>query len=316
MGVKNKRPYYKKSNANIFIWYDANEEIWALTDRSALNEQDPELYGYIDSMAWDVSSISKTKNWQIADSNGDWDEKKNMRIEKQESRGFLGSLLTDEVPETRLAAQAAMEQSVSQMSCFWGDFKKVKGRVKANTQCIKELKTTQQTVQEKQRDIIGRLEKLENDSNKDSYANLVKKIELVEGQVKILNKSKVYKRTNNRKRQRDRIPKTSIEDLIHDNNLEKATVADMRGFLKKKKRQRLLIDDKPIIIKGNKSALLARIKKLLANPEKKAPRPDIKEAGRSAIQKRKEVDEAREKRLITRQRKKEQMRQDRVQRVS
>jgi len=71
VGVKNERPYYKKMCADILIWYDANEEIWALTDSSSLKEQDPDLYGYIDSMAWDVIIIPKNKYWQVADTRGE-----------------------------------------------------------------------------------------------------------------------------------------------------------------------------------------------------------------------------------------------------
>ena len=68
----------------------------------------------------------------------------------ESGRSLLNSLLTNTVPESRQAAQAAVEQPVSLMSSFWSDFKKMKINVKENRNSITELKTNQEGVKEKQ----------------------------------------------------------------------------------------------------------------------------------------------------------------------
>jgi len=229
-----------------------------------------------------------------------------MHIEK--SGSLLSSLLTDAAPESRQAAQSAIVQSVSQMSCFWGDFKKVKAKVMENTQSIKDLVTNQNNVKTKQQDIIGRLEKLEKYRNEDAYANLVKKIEKVEGQMKILSKSRQKNDVDLLKRKRDSVSNPSIEELIRDNKLQKASVAAMKNYLRKKKRQRVQIDGKPIVITGSKSALIARINKLLEKPEEKESVSPAHEKRSSEIEKRKELREARKLRFMVRQKRKDRSR--------
>jgi len=308
MGVKNNRPYFKKRNEDYVIWYDENEEIWSLTDSAALNQQDPDLYGYLDSTAWDLTNVSKSKNWCLANSKGEWIEAVHMRIKKVErSEGLFSSLLTNPVHETRQAAQAAVEQSVSLMSSFWGDFKKVKRNVQENTRGINKLKSNQDIVKEKQRDILGRLEKLEKERNSDKYDDLVRKVTQVEGQVKILSKGSKNSRPSRANRSKSRV-KPSVEDLVRDNSLEKASLEAMRTFLKKKRKQGILIDDKQIILQGKKSILLKRIQKLLKKPEAREIKndDDDEQKENKRVDKR-ELRKARQQRALARQKKKDQL---------
>jgi len=308
MGVKNNRPYFKKRNIDFVIWYDENEEIWSLSDSSALNQQDPDLYGYLDSTAWDVTNISKSKNWCLANSKGEWIETVEMRIQKAErSKGLLNSLLTNSVHESRQAAQAAVEQSVSLMSSFWGDFKTVKRNVQQNTLGIKKLQSNQDIVKEKQRDILGRLDKLEKERNSDKYNDLMNKLKSVEGQVKILSKGSKNSRPSRGHRSKFGV-KPSIEDLLLDNRLEEASLNAMRTFLKKKRKQRILIDGKQIVLQGNKSTLLKRIQQLLEKPEEREIKNDDDD---NQKEKRKgsyrELRKARQQRALARQKMKDQL---------
>jgi len=308
MGVINNRPYFKKRNVDYVIWYDEKEEIWSLTDSSALNQHDPELYGYLDSTAWDLTKVSKSKNWCLANKSGKWIEKAQMRIKKVErSEGFLSGLLTNPVPETRQAAQAAVEQSVSLMSSFWSDFKKVKRNVKENTHCINKLRTKQDIIKTKQRDILGRLEDLEKERKSGKFDDLLHKVKQVEGQVQILSKGRKRNGRSPTNRKKSRL-KQSIEDLIRENSLEKATVGAMRAFLKKKQKQQILIDDKQIVLQGNKSTLLNRIKQLLEKPEERGMKNDDDDQ-QNENQKvvRRKLQKAREQRALARQKKKEQL---------
>jgi len=304
MGVKNERPYYKKTNADIVIWHDSNEDIWTLTGMSGLKEKDPELYGYIHSNAWDVTKLSNEENWHIADAQGEWMEIEEMRVEKHEQKGgLLSSLLTHPTPESRQAAHAAVEQSVSLMSCFWGDFKKVKARTKENTKNIKELRSNQEQVRDKQQQILSRIEKLEKQREQNVYEDLVKKIEMVEGQIRVLSTNQ-EKKTKNKSY---KISKQSVEELIQENKLEKASLKAMRTFLRKKQRQQVLIDGEAISITGSKKELLSRIRQLLDQPERRASKKTFDEKQNSELEKRKERQKARKLRAIARQRKKEQM---------
>merc|ERR1719317_565810 len=140
-------------------------------------------------MAWDVTKIPKTKNWSLADAKGTWVKNTKLEIIKSRSgKGFLSSLFTNPIPESRIAAKPAVEQRVSLMSSFWGDFEKIKSNVKENRQSINELVTNQNDVRDTQREILGRLEKLEKNRDLDKFTNLSKKIKTLEGQFKILNK--------------------------------------------------------------------------------------------------------------------------------
>jgi len=272
---------------------------------SALNDNDPELYGYIHSTAWDVNEISRDEHWQIADAKGEWTDTEELRIEKHEQNGgLLKSLLTNPVTESRQAAQAAVETSVSLMSRFWGDFKKVCKKVKVNTKDIKILKTNQEEVQEKQKQILGRIEILEKQRKSDIYAELVKKIGKVEGQIRILSKNSGPDPQKKKVYRKHKISKRSVEDLIRDNNLEKASYNSMINFLKKKQRQQVLLDGKPIVTRGRKSELLSRIRKLIEKPEERVNNIECKEIQNSQIEKRKE---ARKLRALKRQQKKQQV---------
>jgi len=308
MGVKNNRPYFKKRNVDYIIWFDKKEEIWALTDSSAMNQQDPELYGYLDSVTWDLTKVPKSRNWYLANSHGEWIEKVQMRIKKVERReGLLSSLLTNPVYETRQAAQAAVEQSVSLMSSFWGDYKKVKRNVLANTRNINKLKTDQDLVTKKQIEILGRLEKLEKKRNSENYNDVLHKIKQVEGQVKILRKGSKNRRQSHSYSRQPRV-KQSVEDLARDNKLDKASVTTIRTFLKKKQKQRILIDGRKISLKGNKSELINKVKQVLEKSEERQINSDeyngIKD--NTKVDKR-EIRRAREQRALLRQKKKEQL---------
>lgn len=309
MGVKNNRPYFKKRNVDYVIWYDGNEEIWSLTDSSALNQKDPELYGYLDSTTWDLTNVPKSRHWFLANSNGEWIEKVQMRIQKVErSGGLLSSLLTNPVYETRQAAQAAVEQSASLMSSFWGDFKKVKRQVKENTHGINNLKTNQDIVKEKQRDILGRLETLEKERNSDKYNDLLHKINQVEGQVKILRKGSKKMRQSRAYSRQPRVEQ-SVESLARDNKLKKASLPALRRFLKKKKRQGISIDGKNIVLSGNKNTLIDQVKQLLEESEKvREVKIDDHDGHKNNIKvDRKDFRRARERRALERQKKKENL---------
>lgn len=308
MGVKNNRPYFKKKNVDYIIWFDKKEEIWALTDSSAMNQQDPELYGYLDSVTWDLTKVPKSRNWYLANSNGEWIERVQMRIKKVERReGLLSSLLTNPVYETRQAAQAAVEQSVSLMSSFWGDYKKVKRNVLGNTRNINKLKTDQDLVTRKQIEILGRLEKLEKKRNSENYHDVLHKIKQVEGQVKILRKGSKNKRQSRSYSRQPRV-KQSVEDLARDNKLDKASLSTIRAFLKKKQKQRILIEGRKISLKGNKSELINKVKQVLEKSEEREMNNDeyngIKD--NMKVDKR-EIRKAREQRALLRQKKKEQL---------
>jgi len=307
MGVKNNRPYFKKTNADYVIWFDAKEDIWTLTDSSALEEQDPELYGYLDSNAWDVTKIPKSKSWHLANAKGEWIKKVQMKIQKvTHNGGLLNSLLTNPVPETRIAAQAAVENSYSLMSSFWGDFKKVKRNVKENRSSINELKTNQENVKSTQRDILGRLEKLEKQRNSDKYDDLLDKIQQVEGQVKILSKESKSSGPGLSKSKKSRV-QPSVEDLIRDNSLEKASINAMKNYLRGKRKQRITIEGKRILLTGTKSTLLNRIKKLLEKPGEVEVDSDDEDTAEKENQeeKKKTLRKAREQRALARQSKKQ-----------
>jgi len=247
--------------------------------------------------------LSNEENWYIADAQGEWMETEEMRIEKHEQKaGLLSSLFTNPVFESRQAAQAAVEQSVSLMSCFWEDFKKVKTRAKENTKNIKELASNQEQVRDKQQQILRRIEKIEKQREQNVYGDLMKKIGKVEGQIRVLSK---HKATNLKKNYK--ISKQSVEELIRENKLEKASIIAMRTFLRKKRRQRVLIDGKRIRASGSKKELLSRIRKLLEQPERREKIKTFEEKRNSELEKRREKHEARKLRAIARQQKKEQM---------
>jgi len=308
MGAKNNRPYFKKKNVDYVIWYDSNEEIWSLTDSSALNKEDPELYGYLDSTTWDLTNVPKSRHWFLANSSGEWIEKVQMRIQKVErSGGLLSSLLTNPIYETRQAAQAAVEQSASLMSSFWGDFKKVKSNVKENKRNINQLKTNQDIVKEKQRDILGRLEKLEKDRNSDKYNDLLHKIKQVEGQVTILKKGSTKRRQSRAYSRQPRVEQ-SIENLVRDNKLKKASAPAMKRFLKKKKRQGILINGKKIVLTGNKQSFISQIKELLQKSEESQVKiEDHDEQKNNVKMDRRDFRRARERRALVREKKKEHL---------
>jgi len=57
-----------------------------------------------------------------------------------------------------------------------------------------------------------------------------------------------------------KIYRQTVEELIRENKLEKASLKAIRTFLRKNQRQRVLIGGKPICVSGSKKELLSRIR--------------------------------------------------------
>jgi len=274
MGVKNNRPYYKKNDADFVIWYDAIESSWNITDSEGLTLGDPDLYGYIDSVAWDVTKISNSINWKIAGAKGNWIKRENMKVNKVgSSKVFPNTSLTKPVSAPALAALAAANNNwpLSLTSSVWEDLRKLRAEVKENRWSINEINNKLAGIIQTQRDILGKLEKLENDTEQKRGTDLARKIEQVEEKVKLLaNRNKRSKRKLV-KGYKPRVDHRSVEELIRENCVEKASLRAMKAYLAKKKKERVMIDGKRIVLYGNKQALLERIMKVVKKSGEGAP---------------------------------------------
>merc|ERR1712060_631679 len=124
---------------------------------------------------------------------------------------------------------------------------------------------------ETQRDILGRLETLENDKEQRKQTDLVRKLALVEQQVEVLARGNMRGKPKPMKGYKSRGDQRSVEDLYRDNCLERASVRAMRAYLTKKKKQKFLIDGKRIVLYGKKRDLHDRIVKLITASREKAP---------------------------------------------
>jgi len=271
VGAKNNRPFYKKTDGDFVIWYDPVEIIWLITDLQGLTLQDPDMYCYVESMLWDITKIPNSLKWRFADAKGNWIKREDMKIKKFSSSIALGNTVTTPVPASALAALAAVKQPVCLASSLWKDLSKLKADVKENRYNINEIEKKQAGIIQIQRDILGRLETLENDKKQKKQADLVRKLALVEKQVEVLERSSVRAKSKLVRGNKSRTDTRSVEDLYRDNCLEKASVREMRAYLTKKKRQKILIDGKRIVLYGKKRDLQDQIVKVITKSRERAP---------------------------------------------
>lgn len=149
--------------------------------------------------------------------------------------------------------------------------RKLRAEVKENRWSINEINNKLAGIIQTQRDILGKLEKLENDTEQKRGTDLARKIEQVEEKVKLLaNRNKRSKRKLV-KGYKPRVDHRSVEELIRENCVEKASLRAMKAYLAKKKKERVMIDGKRIVLYGNKQALLERIMKVVKKSGEGAP---------------------------------------------
>jgi len=229
-GIQNMRPYYFKCDDDTAIWYYASEGIWAITDRSSLNDIDPELYGFADCSAWDVTSSSDMKYWFLADSEGKWKEDRNMKITSLETNSR----------SSNCDATFNFEQwSLSKFSSFWEEINEVKTWLGQNTKTLEIL--------------TGEVKRLDNVSK--TCMDHEKRIEKLENlslnfQVK-------------RRRSTKAPPGWTLEDFISAGKLEDATKNLMTDWLRAKRKQGVRLAGKLIKVSGKKATLVDRIKAIL-----------------------------------------------------
>merc|ERR1719419_2234452 len=130
-------------------------------------------------------------------------------------------------------------------------------------ECIKQ---DQNGVKETQSKILGRIEVLEKrrNSTKEVITDLVRKLDLIEGQVKILGKRDRRSNGSGCMSKRAKISQyRSVEELFKENKLHIARVNDLKSYLRKMKKQRVVVKGKRITLVGSKKVLINRVRKIL-----------------------------------------------------
>merc|ERR1719317_875697 len=111
------------------------------------------------------------------------------------------------------------------MSVFWDEFSQMKANVKENMRDIESIKQDQDSVKETQSKILGRIEVLEKrrNSTQEVITDLVRKLDLIEGQVKILGKRDRLSNGSGCMSKRAKISQSrSVEELFKENKLQSA----------------------------------------------------------------------------------------------
>jgi len=229
-GILNERPYYMKCDGDTAIGYYANQRIWAITDKSSINDIDPELYAFADCSAWDVTSISDMKYWCLADSEGNWNEDRNMKVICLETSSC----------SSKCDTTFNFEQwSLSKFSSFWEEINEVKTWVEQNTKKMEIL--------------TGEVNKIYNVSK--TCGNHEKRI------VKLENLA--FNFHVKRRRSAKAPPGWTLDDFISQGKIEEATKVLMTDWLKAKRKQGVRLAGKLITVSGRKATLIERVKAIL-----------------------------------------------------
>jgi len=235
-GVKNDRPYYLKFKPDKAIWYDPSEKIWAITDRSALNDIDPELYGYFSSSAWDVTRVPKNKHWMLADHEGKWRENRNINIVPFE---WANSPFSNH--DTTLSYK---QWTLSTMSSFWEEMHEMKTLVGHNTKNMEVLTRE-----------ISRLTEVT-----EAFGNHEERITKLESLVR---SSHPKARGQSRRRRAKAPPGWTLDEYILHGKMEVATKAIMTNWLKVKQREGVKLAGRLVTVSGKKATLVQRIRAIL-----------------------------------------------------
>jgi len=298
-GVRSSRPWYQHETKDNCVWYDGAERIWSLTDKSAMNVEDPELYGYSEECAWDVTEVRC--NWLTAGPDAEWVEVPTLQITRPKAGGGLGSLMSlrgdfearGEVNEREPQdpPRACGKSSMSELFITMKDVRKrqkklVKrmGQVELQIQKVKEshqsgrqeLAKRIENLEVRQKKSEDRLESKEQMDQKEhilklneQVAELQKKWEVLE----VLAKKPVRKKRKRNTGDQSSPPKKTrttgksndtVEVLLAKGELEKATVRSLKRYLNKKKKEGVKFGNHPIRVTGTRSELFKRVKKIVA----------------------------------------------------
>jgi len=234
-GEKNERPWYFKTNSDIAIWYHSSECVWAISDRSSIDEIKPDLYGWLASSTFDVTEVPEGKHWSFANAEGKWKENPNMHIIPFH---MAESHISDS--DTSLHFK---QWTLSSMNSFWEELNEVKSLVKQNVQKMESV--------ERATEKLTKVIQAQN-SRERILVNLESK------------KLSSPMKKKGQSRRCSKVPRGwTLEDFIAHGTIEKASKVLMKNWLKTKQKQGAKLGGKNITVTGTKATLLSRIKALL-----------------------------------------------------